>query len=494
MASPGANTERDVLPRWRSVRRTAEAGEFQSLRDRLPLEPDHEDEIDEFESRWREVGTDVAAGEFVAAATVAGEPERAAEAAKVLTESRRLPFMATLADSGANARSRRRSPDSSREFFHGRIAQEKRRLRNDPRNAVTWADLARRYTVLGQFEQAAHALEIALALAPDSRYMLRIASRFYVHIGEPERAFSLLNDSARTREDPWLAAAHLSVASVANLPVGSLRQARRIAENTDFLEIERSELESELGTLDLRAGSDRKARKLFRSSLVAPTDNSLAQVEWASHKLSAFDVPLEEIDIPFADEARARAATQAGRWEAALGDALNWIDDQQFDPRATTHGSYIAAVGLQDYQTCTHLAEIGLRANPDDVTLANNLAFAQIHLGDFESAADTLGAISDTGTEPGEETAVLATRGLLAFRTGAVEEGRRLYAEAIASAARRKARRQEAMARAMLLTEELRAVPQAVSAEMIAEVQRLAESSKDAGALACAARLAQLTT
>jgi hypothetical protein len=51
-----------------------------------------------------------------------------------------------------------------------------------------------------------------------------------------------------------------------------------------------SELASAIGTVHLKEGN-RKARKLFKTSLVDPTGNSLAQAEWATPRLGSLVHP-----------------------------------------------------------------------------------------------------------------------------------------------------------------------------------------------------------
>lgn len=49
----------------------------------------------------------------------------------------------------------------------------KRLLYQEPKNSVAWIDLARNYVVLGSNEKAQRAVEIALNLNPNNRFILR---------------------------------------------------------------------------------------------------------------------------------------------------------------------------------------------------------------------------------------------------------------------------------------------------------------------------------
>ncbi|MEZ5220267.1 MAG: tetratricopeptide repeat protein [Ilumatobacteraceae bacterium] len=284
-------------------------------------------------------------------------------------------------------------------------------------------------------------------------------------------------------------AAMLASASVASLPVRELKLARRILSDDSFRLIERSELESELATLDLRTGSDKKARKAFQRSLVEPTDNALAQAQWASKALQSLEVSPQVTEVPFNAEARTRAATEAGRWSDAVDQAVKWLDDQPFDTDAAVLGSYAASLGLNDWSTAIEIARSGLTAQPSHPMLLNNLAYALVEDGQFTAASEALSRVPEAdgvGRVP-----PTATRGLLAFRTGSVQLGRALYTEAIAAAAKIGDRSLEAMARAMLLREELKVGDLQTSSEMAAALQRIAGGlSKEPGVATVLARVA----
>lgn len=481
------------------MRRTVEAGEFQRLGTQRDLAERHLSEIAEFEVRWNELGTPLSAAELVGARLVAGQREQAERPARTLVDDENPNYRAlarrTLAPDHSARDAESGKPHDALaliDLVRSKIVESKARVRRDPRNPIAWADLARRYTGLGQFDQAERALQIARALAPDSRYLLRISSRFFVHIGEPEAAVRLLRSSARTTEDPWLLAALISAASLARRPLPGNRVARRIVDSGRFRPIESSDLVSELGTLELKAGGERRAKRLFVESLGTPTDNSLAQVEWASHKLTSLDFRVDSFDVPFSAEAKARSASQQGEWKEAFGESLLWLLDQPFDTEAATHASYVAAVGLENWEESRSIATIGLCANPLDATLSNNLAYACVEMGDLEAAVEPLRIASANLTERSERVAILATSGLLEFRRGNHDEGRIRYGKAIELARRLNEIDAEAMARSMLMREEVRVGDVDAAKKILSLLDKVASRVEDAGVARCVERARQL--
>jgi len=456
VARPSA--ERHVVPRWRSVARTVEAGEFRRLAERRPLLPNQSEELDRLERVWQLEQSDIAASEFVTSALVAGLADRAKDAATQLQDAA-SPVLSSFASRALNAPVALSKAEETDELNHHRFFKEiqrtKSRLRLNPRSALAWADLARRYTILGQLDKADQSLRIALAIAPYSRYLLRIRTKFLVHTDRPRDALHLLERSPRTIDDPWLTAARLSVEIGSGRSPHGMKAARRLSENLSFHDIERSELKSELGTLELRSGQDKRAKKLFRSAVEVPTDNALAQVIWASEHLRALERP-NPSSVPFASEAMCRQAGQSGDWTAAVRFSLSWLDDQPFDAEAAMFGSFYALVGLEAWTKGREIAALGLQTNPQNATLRNNHAFALAQLGDLEKAKDELRSARQLAGRS-ENVAILATEGLIAFRSGDPAEGRIRYQTAIDLACRQKQGDQEAMAQAMLTQEELRA-------------------------------------
>src|SRR5262249_9089606 len=145
---------------------------------------------------------------------------------------------------------------------------------SQPRNAFVWIDLARLYVLLGQSKPAEQAIKIALALAPYDRFILRSASRFYLHTSDAEKGLALLRTNARTPEDPCLIAAELAVSTVLEKTPKFVTGAQNILNNGAAAPFHTSELACALGGLEMAAGKSRKANKLFETSLRAPTENA----------------------------------------------------------------------------------------------------------------------------------------------------------------------------------------------------------------------------
>jgi tetratricopeptide (TPR) repeat protein len=461
MSGSIGSLDRQVLPRWRSATDTAEVGELRSLGPAVVSKRQLAD-LDEKESEWQTKPSLIVAAEFVAASVFSLAPERAADAAAfILGKESGDGLMARLA-----YRSLDRHPESSAAAAtqlnldelkpFSRVAELKRLIRFDPRNALAWCDVALQYSILGQPVQAMDSMLMALRLAPNNRFVLRSAARLWVHSGDPERAHRLLIPFAHAAEDPWLMAAEIAVASAGQRTPRSVKAGRSLIDSKRISAFNSTELASALATVELAAGETKRARRLFDHSLSDPTENSVAQVEWASQRMKGLKVSDEAISQPAAHEARARMFSEHRQWGRAVDEAWLWLVDQPFSVGPAAFGSCIAEMGLGDYSRAILFAQQGLQANPGNPNLLNNLAFAQLESGLIHKAEKNLASIPAPALHDDNGISWRATVGLLAFRKGDRLSGRRRYQEAMEAARQLGHRERQAMAATMLAREEWR--------------------------------------
>jgi len=279
-------------------------------------------------------------------------------------------------------------------------------------------------------------MSIALQLATTNRFVLRSACRLFVHLDDPERAHEILVKSDRTPHDPWLMAAEIAVGRIAEKRPKLIKPARRMVSGGKFTSSHISELASALATLELESGSLRKSKKLFKLSLIEPTENSIAQFAWTSWREKNIHFQGSGL-LPFnAFEAQSWISFQKGQWDQSIAQCKLWQFDQPFSSWQSIFGSFIAAIVLEDYQTSEWFAKTGLRANPTDFMLLNNLAFARVNLGNMEGASEALTRAYRSQMSERENVAIQATKGFLAFQAGDLEVGQRLYLDALTEAQR----------------------------------------------------------
>jgi Tfp pilus assembly protein PilF len=358
--------------------------------------------------------------------------------------------------------------DSS-EKLHEDMHALRARLVDEPRNSIVWADLSRLYIASGLSDKAAHSMRIAVSLSPENRFILRCAGRLYLHLHQPKVAIGLLRRNPDlTLSDPWLAAAEISIASAAELPTKFAKKGFGLAEDEGFSDFARAELRSALATLEMDNGKNRRARQLFKDSLISPNENSLAQVEWAERQVGGIQVQQQQLQTPRSFEARGYYAFNRESWDSALENGLQWLRDESFSTRPAIFISYVATSVLERFDVAETVLRSTLLANPGNPQILNNLAFALIEANKLEEARKILDAVDPATLKEKQHyvATLLATNGLLLMREGFVDKGRKLYREAYELAGRLGLKKYRQFASIYLMREELLANTSEIESSM----------------------------
>jgi Flp pilus assembly protein TadD len=315
----------------------------------------------------------------------------------------------------------------------------RRRVADFPRTAVAWADLAFYLTLAGSFENADRAIRTALHLAPNNRFILRAASRFYIHQERLDEAHHLLTRADATPHDPWLVAAEIATARSASATSRLIKRGRSMLEDHNFSPRHTSELASALGTLEGDSPTARRpaVRRLIAKSLIDPTENSVAQAQW--HATNTGFARSFNNDPATRTALRGDHVFEASAWQsyiegdfgAALQHAQRWFEDQPFSARPAFLASQIASLLCLDPKTAVLIAKQALVPNPDEFMLWNNLAYAHAVLGEINEARDAISHVEVVALDPLSKLYVTATNGAIAFRSGDSENGRKLYMQAM---------------------------------------------------------------
>jgi len=459
-----------MVPRWRPFRIAASMGLLDASQPGLAAGPQvAPEEFEKLRVAWERHRSLVHASELVDAALLVRRPEVAEDAAAFLVHkspnatSREVAAALLLISQPASVVQEPRAL-LPRER-HERIALLKRHLRMYPRDAMSWVDLARDYSVLGQNDPAAKAIRTALALAPDNRFVLRAAARFFLHAKDPEQARAILRKTPRTREDPWLLAAEIVSAQVNGRSSGWVTHARKMIDSWGYSPRHISELAGALGTLEYEHGNRRGVRRMFSRALEEPTENTVAQAGWISRRSGFVDIP-DFSDIPRAYEAMAWEALALGRFAEAVSLSWKWLTDEPFATRPAMFGSSVASVAIGDYDEAIRFMKVAEVANPSHPRVKAQLIFCFASKGEIETAEQLLLELPDAIDAQPEidephswDVLVAADRGLIAYRRGCIEEGRRFYQQAIELATEHKLPEFRAAAMIYLFREERRANP-----------------------------------
>ena len=111
-----------------------------------------------------------------------------------------------------------------------------------------------------------------------------------------------------------------------------------------------------------------------------------------------------------------------------------WQEEEPYSSRPAILGSYLSAIGTDDYHTSEEFARKGLTSNYEDAMVLNNLVVALVNQGKLAESEKYFVRLNQVIRRQGpvENRPVwLATNGLVAFRRGNWALGRALYFEAV---------------------------------------------------------------
>lgn len=331
---------------------------------------------------------------------------------------------------------------SSRDF----VRRARSLLAIDYANPVLLIDAARELTAMQQERAALRYVRAATALAPKSRFILRAAVRYYLHIGEHELAHSLLQRSPLLGGDPWIQAAEVAVSTVRGRTSPLVKRKSRSLAEAKNIEAELSELASAVATAELLSGENKRAKVLFKHALSNPNDNSLAQAEWAATTLKLV-VDERALSIPMSFEANSHNSYRNMRIEEAIRQAVLWAEDEPFASRPLQAQCYLHSLEGH-YDEALRSATKAVELDGNDLGQRLNLIFCQIQSGHFENLEGEFFRVMQHPDIKRFAVHYLANAGALAYAFGDFEKARNFYQLAIRAAQTRSDPQSEAIARA----------------------------------------------
>lgn len=448
--------ERRVVPNWRDYRRTLQLGELtQSNKSTTPMSFNIDRSIDD----WKQIKNIGTAADLINSAFVSGINNLEVKEAINFIKSNNEKTSTTLSDltkllgpdMTINSEISNNSllevdVDTISEFqalinnkaFNRVINKTKNRSRNEIRNPIVWVELARLYAMRGQESKAESAILTALHLAPNNRFVLRSATRYFIHQEKFEKALSYLRKAESLKHDPWLISAHIATSSIMGRFSPLIKDGIRLIDSNNFSDFELTELSSSLGTLEYKDGSFKKAKAFFEKSMKMPNDNSLAQLEWVSKDEKRFHVnPFQFNNVINPFEARALELYERGNWKDAFYNSIKWFLDMPFSKRPVLLGSYIAGSLLKDKNAAIILCEVGLQANPQDPTILNNLVYSLATSENnqmLDRYVNQMLEININKLSNENKITFQATLGLVSLKRGEIKLGIDLYKKSIQNA------------------------------------------------------------
>jgi len=365
-------------------------------------------------------------------ATSAGSLEIAREAAQAIVEkcdrigdTQLVKFASKILD-GASAE-QITSPGS--DF----VKRARKVLSIDYSNPVLLMDVALALTSKGNDRAAFRYVRSAVAMAPASRFIVRSAARYFLHVGDPERAHSILRRSPLFAGDPWIQASEIAVESVRNRTSAIAKKSLRSLLDKRQIATDQTELASAIATIEHYSGSKKNAKRLFNLALSSPNDNSLAQAESLANLLRLV-VDQAALSTPLSFEANSHNAYRHLQMEDALASAKRWELDEPFASRPVEFMTFLYSL-LGRYQESATAAERGIELDGNkSLSPRLNILFANIKCGQIAGSVHDLQQIARLPGAKDHATHILANAGALAYATHDFDLARDFYRRAVSAA------------------------------------------------------------
>lgn len=322
------------------------------------------------------------------------------------------------------------------------ISNNKKKLIIEPKDAFTWVDQAINYFEKGQVEKSKKCLESALTINKDSSFIVRNASRLYSHFGDNGKSISILKKSKLYNYDPQILSAEIAFSQIENRKTRGIDIGRKLINNENYSYYQKSELSGAIGTLEYFEGNYKKSELLFDQSLIDPTENSFAQSLW--YKIEP--IPSQAfLQYMKSNEIQAHHHAMLDKFEESYIFAKGWINDEKFSIRPYKTASHIKGVIMEDYLEGFNIMQEGILkqrlikgnaiGKEEEMDYMNDLAYFLLKSNRLEEAQKYTNSMMSVILKKGKlnehEHVNLATLGLLAFRSGDSNLGRKLYRKSI---------------------------------------------------------------
>ena len=99
--------------------------------------------------------------------------------------------------------------------------------------------------------------------------------------------------------------------------------------------------------------------------------------------------------------------------------------------RPLDYGAFISLVALEDGNKALNFLTRSKLRFPNNPMILNNLAVAYAYNGDIREASTQLNQVNSIRLPEDKQPVITATKGLIAYRKGDIESGRKFYFDAI---------------------------------------------------------------
>jgi tetratricopeptide (TPR) repeat protein len=437
-----AREDRNVIPRWRPLI-TVEQRDLKSV-GRF-LKETHSNCATDYSNQleiWRKEDDLSAASDIFDTFILTGDRRLLLESVR-MAERHNASLPPRMKHSLAEAFSKKIDPLERRKDLAAKEMDEaylirsvaiiKKRLVEFPRDALSHLEIARLYTILGQFKQAESSLFAARALAPDDRVILRATLQFYDIVAGLDDGLKIIRRSSRLQYDPWIQSAEVATSTLLGKSSQIAKKVSIYTNKDGLVNRDQSELAMALATLDRAAGvKERKIFQLVKKALPLSTENGFSQAIWLSDQSSREFVNRFPDAMPSSEayEAKVRLSIDKKEFEDARTFARFWAEDQPFSIDAIIEYLYLASVHSSIDDRSVKFAVRAMNVYSDNWNVLNACVLVFAEAKDFINSDIALQRLDREAPAGAPRSFVEAARGFVSFSKGSFIDGRAFYERA----------------------------------------------------------------
>ena len=324
--------------------------------------------------------------------------------------------------------------------------------RDEVRAPLIYEGLGAAYALNGDFQRAAVAFKTALSLAPASQNAVRGLAQVLLQLKLTDEAIGLLVDHLEKMPQD-----HDARELLASAYLGRKKYRSAIAQLVHiFTEVEadqngntilKARVANNIGVCFLRDGDKTQARQWFVKTLAIGLEDgpipylNCSQSHILEHEYTEALALLERCHRSFPDDPNtihvmAGCLIRRGLYDQAVKQIKPFIESGKATEELYADMGRILADGKGDYHSALEILKQGYVKFSKKPTIANNLAYVYLLLGDAKTARSVLESIipskddGDEESQPWHPVVLTATWGLVYITEGDLETGYRFYSKA----------------------------------------------------------------
>ena len=261
-------------------------------------------------------------------------------------------------------------------------------------------------------------------------FIARAYARLLINQDRPDDAIEVLKSTNLSNTNPLIASAELAIRSQFQIGKVNLKRAERILEAGQINERFKSELFAAVGTIEIESGATNQAKRNLRSSLLLPTENTVAQIKWLENRFKTIIDQKSDILVPSL-EGQVIELYANSEYRKCRDTLLQLHAFEPFSDRAIVDAGYITMVALNEPTEAIEIYNLHPIITARSFMATNNKVVALLEIGENDQIDTLLYHQRSLIKNDRERMVYTATLAMYLYKLGLYDEGRKHYHHAL---------------------------------------------------------------